>query len=304
MKKDKDSIYYPKRRIFSIEEQEEIAREEVLEIHNLMKMDIPKIEKNNKIVKHLKTIISEAPHTLAAKKAHWELQNYLFDQRPEVDTDEIQMAIESYLDIYKPTRNEYITAYGNLAGINANILNWERAYFYCERLLKIRSDSYPILLIQARSLIQLGFMEEGKEVLSRLFKEAKNTPQYSLATIEINNIYTSENTEGIIIQYRENIKIIKHISSAIDVYKMMKNELPDDLEELIPEYLESEEFLKDTWGNEIKYKVDKGNNSYQLASPGSDKKLGSMSQSGIYYKINGEDIIFKDSKLQYGPLLE
>lgn len=59
------------------------------------------------------------------------------------------------------------------------------------------------------------------------------------------------------------------IETSIKMYKLKKRTLPNDLQELIPEYLDADELPRDAWGNDFVYSKE-GTNEYTLMSYGAD----------------------------------
>ena len=74
-----------------------------------------------------------------------------------------------------------------------------------------------------------------------------------------------------------NIKMTKgrmsQLESAIKRFWLDKKRNPEELSELVPDYLESEENLKDSWGFEIEY-VREGRRDFTLVSYGADGEEG------------------------------
>jgi len=74
--------------------------------------------------------------------------------------------------------------------------------------------------------------------------------------------------------------------------------LDETPEELVPR--------KDPWGNDYLYKCD--GTQYYLASAGSDGQFTDFKQSGVYLyaaeKLEGEDVVFSNGGMVYGPITE
>ncbi len=66
---------------------------------------------------------------------------------------------------------------------------------------------------------------------------------------------------------------MSQIESAIKRFWLDKKRNPEELSELIDDYLESAEMLKDAWGNEIEY-VPEGRRDFTLVSYGADGEEG------------------------------
>jgi type II secretory pathway pseudopilin PulG len=62
---------------------------------------------------------------------------------------------------------------------------------------------------------------------------------------------------------------ISSIETAIDSYFADNNEYPEDLDQLIPQYLRTEEHIIDPWGTPFKLEYDENMNLY-LISAGRD----------------------------------
>jgi general secretion pathway protein G len=60
-----------------------------------------------------------------------------------------------------------------------------------------------------------------------------------------------------------------NIEKSIQMYKMRKHSLPNDLQDLIPDFLETEELPKDAWGHDFVYSKE-GSKDYTLLSYGQD----------------------------------
>ena len=69
---------------------------------------------------------------------------------------------------------------------------------------------------------------------------------------------------------------------------------------MVPTYIE-EATLMDDWGNRFLYKVDTQNNTFRLASGGSDGQFQGFDQKGTYIEFKGQDIIFYDTDFVFQP---
>ena len=84
------------------------------------------------------------------------------------------------------------------------------------------------------------------------------------------------------------------IENSIQQFKLAKRRLPDSLDELVPDYLLSDEVPTDAWGNDFEYMVE-GRNNFTLVSYGADGMEGGeddeedIDRTMLRKKRGGED---------------
>ena len=60
----------------------------------------------------------------------------------------------------------------------------------------------------------------------------------------------------------------------------------------------------DAWGNKFIVQIEPKNNTYRIASAGSDGRFSGFGQKGEYSDLAGKDIIFADGAPAFVPKLE
>lgn len=64
-----------------------------------------------------------------------------------------------------------------------------------------------------------------------------------------------------------------NIENQIKMYRLNKSKLPDSLQDLVPDYLDTDEVPLDAWGNEFIYEKE-GSSKFSLRSLGADGAEG------------------------------
>ena len=203
---------------------------------------------------------------------------------------------------------------------------------YADKILENDPERYPLILTKAQALIRLGEQPAGKALLERIIEEDEGSVQYNLALMELDELLAAkdrkepaidpeeeEKTKGeedggkqdlppvasvqdplLVEQYIKTLNSIRYAVTAIQVYELDDMKLPGKLVDLVPEFI-AEEQLMDAWGNPFHYKIDTRNNTFWLASGGSDGRFQGFDQKGTFFDLDGQDIISYDNDLVFQP---
>jgi len=120
-----------------------------------------------------------------------------------------------------------------------------------------------------------------------------------------------ENEADIQDKFGMTIRDMKSLGTALEVYTLDNDIVPqvEKLEDLnapffVPFYIK-EVPLKDAWGNNYLFVHGligtSSQDTYSIASSGSDGRFEGFNQTGIYTDLNYKDIIFSNGKFIYSP---
>ncbi len=329
MKQDPEGLYFAKTET-PLADQEIIARYLLKRIQDLSKtrgFDSPDY---NKILDHAREILIKTPNSEVIQMVHWNIYDLFLLQEED---REAEKALESYIYKYPDDEFNVYEAYDKLSVSAMDMEDWGRVLYYADKILENDPERYPLIFTKARALIGLGEKAQGKALLERIIKEAEGTVQYNLAMMELEelnavkeskeppiNSEEEEKTEGIegggkqdlppvasvqdplqVEKYRKTLNSIRYVAYAIEVYELEDMKLPEKLSELVPGFIEEEQQLMDAWGNPFHYKIDTRNNTFWLASGGSDGQFQGFDQKGVFFELDGQDIISYDTNFVFQP---
>jgi len=322
MKQDPEGLYFAKTET-PLAEQKIIAQDLVKKIENLSNTEGFDSPDYDKILEHVREILLKAPDAEAVQIAHWNIHTLFLMLE---DNQEAGKALESY--VYKYPDDEYrvYEAYDKLCVFATDVDDWGQALYYADKILENNPERYPLIFTKARALIRLGDKAAGKALLERIIEEAEGTVQYNLALMELDELTAEkdskeppigseeeEKTEGgeeienqdpqdllLVGKYRKTLNGLNFANVAIQVYIMDYMKPPAKLADLVPTFIEEAQ-LMDAWGYKFHYKVDTQNNTFWLASGGSDGQFQGFDQKGAYVELNGKDIILYDYEFVFQP---
>jgi tetratricopeptide (TPR) repeat protein len=319
MKQDPEGLYFVKTET-PLAEQEKIAQDLLKKIQDLSKTEGFDYPDYDKILEHAREIFLKAPDTEAVQMAHWNIHTLFLMQE---DSQEAGKALESYVYKYPDDEFRVYEAYDKLCVFATRMDDWGRALYYADKILENDPERYALVLTKARALIRLGEKAAGKALLERIIEKAEGTVQYNLAVMELDELTAlkgkkelpidpeeEEKTEGgeergeqdplLVEQYRKTLKDLRFADVAIQRYLLDIMKPPVKLADLVPAFIEEAQ-LMDAWGNRFHYKIDTQNNTYWLASSGSDSRFQGFDQKGTYVELNGQDIIFYNYDFVFQP---
>lgn len=322
MKQDPEGLYFAKTET-PLAEQKKIAQDLLKKIQALSKTEGFDYPDYDKILEHAREIFLRAPDAEAVQIAHWNIHTLFLMQE---DNQEAGKALESYVYKYPDDESRVYEAYDKLCVFATRVDNWGLALYYADKILENDPDRYPLVLTKARALIRLGEKTAGKALLERIIEEDEGTIQYTLASMELDELNASmdkkeppiepeekEKTEEgeeakkqnlpdplLVEKYRKTLNDLNSANVAIQVYLMDYMKPPEKLADLVPTFIEKAQ-LMDAWGNRFHYKVDTQNNKFWLASGGSDGQFQGFDQKGTYVELKGQDIIFYNNDFVFRP---
>ncbi|MFZ2071550.1 MAG: type II secretion system protein GspG [Halobacteriota archaeon] len=330
MKQDPEGLYFAKTET-PLAEQEKIAQDLLKKIQELSKTEGFDFPDYDTILEHAREILLKAPDAEVVQIVHWNIHTLFLMQE---DNQEAGKALESYVYKYPDDEFRVYEAYDKLCVFATDVDDWGRALYYADKILENDPERYPLVLTKAQALIRLGEKAAGKALLERIIGEAEGTVQYNLAVMELDELIASkdkkeppigsrreEKTEGgeesgkqdpsaqrkggeqdplLVEKYRKSLNDLSFTSVAIQRYLLDEMKLPGKLADLVPTFIEEAQ-LMDAWGNRFHYKINTQNNTFWLASGGSDGQFQGFDQKGAYVELKGQDIIFYDNDFVFQP---
>jgi tetratricopeptide (TPR) repeat protein len=330
IKQDPEGLYFAKTETPRAE-QEKIAQvllKKIQALYNTKGFDSPDYDK---ILEHVREFFLKAPDAEAVQMVHWNIHTLFLMLG---DNEEAEKALESYVDKYPEDEFQVDEAYDMLCVFAKDAEDWGRALYYADKILEKNPERYPLVLTKARALIKLGDKAAGKALLERIIQEAEGTVQYNLALMELDEMTAvkdskeptldpegKEKLEGgeeggkqsipvqrkegvqdplLVEKYRKTLNNLNYAGRAIETYLLYEMKLPGKLADLVPSFIEEAQ-LMDAWGNQFHYKVDTQNNTFWLASGGSDSQFQGFDQKGAYVELNGQDIISYKNDFVFQP---
>jgi hypothetical protein len=298
MRQDPESLYFRKTET-PLAEQEKIAQDLMTKIEGLSKTEGFDSPDYDKILEYAREILIKAPDAEAVQMAHWNIHFLFLMQEDDLAAGK---ALESYVYKYPDDEFRVYEAYDKLSLFATRVDDWGLALYYADKILENDPDRYPLALTKGRALIKMGEKSAGKALLERIIKEAEGTVQYTLASMELDELNASMDKKDqpgkqtppdplLVEQYEKTLNDIQSVVYAIEVYLLDEMEPPPQLADMAPTYIE-EATLLDVWGKRFLYKVDTQNNTFWLASGGSDGQFQGFDQKGTYIDLNGQDIIY------------
>jgi len=328
MKQDPECLYFAKTET-PLAEQEIIAQDLLKKIQDLSKTEGFDSPDYDKILEHAREILLKAPDAEVVQMVHWNIYDlFLFQE----DYQEAGRALESYVYKYPDNEFQVYEAYEKLSVFAVDAEDWGRVLYYADKILEKDPERYPLILTKARAMIRLGEKKEGKALLERIVKEAEGTVQCNLALMELDELIAAKDikdppidpeeerkTEGgdeggkqdllpvavvqdplLVEKYRKTLDSIRYATMAIQVYQLDEMKLPGKLADLVPIFIKEEQIM-DAWGNPFHYKIDTKDNTFWLASGGSDGQFQGFDQEGTFTELVGEDIISYDNDFVFQP---
>jgi len=278
-------------------EQNALAEKHVEAIKKLAQAEPPD---GAQIVEHCLEILRKAPASPMAQMANWNVHSYFLMAE---DRAGAQSALESYLAKYKASESQKIEAYDKLAMIAAKSGDWGLALYYADQYLALNPSSYALMLTKARGLIKEGDAAAGEKLLQKIIAEAPGSVQAALAQGDLNTLRTDALPPDLVAKYKESLRRLRQVVMAVETFRMTKETLPSSLAALVPEYLPSP-VEEDAWGNKLIVEIDLKNNTYRIASAGSDGRFSGFGQKGEYSDLAGKDIIFADGAPVFTPQID
>jgi len=286
MKADPKNLYFLKSDL-TAGEQEVIAKKYIESIKTLLQAEPRDADK---ILALCYEILRQAPAAPSAQIAHWNIHSYLLLKS---DRAAARDALETYLAKYQASDSQKQEAYDKLAMIAAKSEDWGAALYYSEKYLGLDPSSWALMLTKARGLIKGGATGEGEKLLNKIIAEAPGTVQSTLAQDDLNSLRTATQPSGLVAKYQETLQRLREIVLAVESFRIVKDRVPESLAVLVPDYLPKLEEA-DAWGNKLIVLIDFKNNTYRVASAGSDGRFAGFDQKGEYFDLTGQDIIFAD----------
>jgi len=286
IKADPKNLYFL-RSVFSTAEQEAIAKKHIEAIKKLLQAEP---QDADKILAQCYEILRLAPATTSAQMAHWNIHSYLLLNDDRAGARD---ALETYLAKYQAVDSQKKEAYDKLAMIATKTEDWGAALYYAEKYLGLDPSSWALMLTKARGLIKLGAAGEGEKLLNKIISEAPGSVQATLAQDDLNKLRTGSHPPDLVAKYEETLQHLREIVMAVESFRIVKDKLPGSLAVLVPDYL-PKLVETDAWGNKLIIQIDPKNNTYRIASAGSDGRFSGFGQKGEYLDRAGKDIIFAD----------
>lgn len=330
MKQDPEGLYFAKSET-PLAEQEKIVQDLVKKIEDLYNTEGFDSPDDDKILEHAREILLKAPDAEVVQIAHWNIHTLFLIQE---DNQEAGKALESYVYKYPEDKYRIYEAYDKLCVFATDAEDWGLALYYADKILENDPERYPLIFTKARALIRLGDKAAGKALLERIIQEAEGTVQYNLALMELDELTAEKDSkeptldpegkekleggeeggkqsipvqrkEGVqdpllVEKYRKTLNKLNYAGRAIESYLLYEMKLPGKLADLVPTFIEEAQFM-DAWGNRFHYKVDTQNNTFWLASGGSDGQFQGFDQKGAYVELNGQDIISYKNDFVFQP---
>ena len=286
MKADPKNLYFL-RADLTTAEQEAIAKKHIEAIKKLLQAEP---QDADKILAQCYEILRRAPAAPSAQMAHWNIHSYLLLNDDRAGARD---ALETYLAKYQASDSQKKEAYDKLAMIAAKSEDWGAALYYAEKYLGLDPSSWALMLTKARGLIRAGATGEGEKLLNKIIAEAPGSVQATLTQDDLNKLRAGSQPPGLVAKYEETLQHLREIVLAVESFRIVKDKLPGSLAVLVPDYL-PKLVETDAWGNKLIVQIDPKNNTYRIASAGSDGRFSGFGQKGEYSDLAGKDIIFAD----------
>jgi hypothetical protein len=295
MKADPKNLFFL-RSDLALAEQETIAKKHIEAIKKLLQADPPDTDKT---LAHCYEILRQAPATTSAQIAHWNIHSYLLLKNDRAGARD---ALETYLAKYQASDSQKKEAYDKLAMIATKAEDWGAALYYAEKYLGLDPSSWALMLTKARGLIKSGARGDGEKLLNKIITEAPGSVQATLAQDDLNKLRAGSQPPDLVAKYEETLQHLREIVMAVESFRIVKDKLPGSLSVLVPDYL-PKLVETDAWGNKLIVQIDPKNNTYRIASAGSDGRFSGFGQKGEYSDLAGKDIIFADGAPVFVPKL-
>ncbi len=295
MKADPNNPYFLRSGLAAAE-QETIARKSMETIKSLLQAEP---QDADKILAQCYEILRQAPDTLSAQMAHWNIHSYLLLKD---DRAGVRDALETYLAKYQASDSQKKEAYDKLSMIAKKAEDWGAALYYAEKYLELEPSSWALLLTKARGLIKSGARGEGEKLLNKIIIGAPGSVQATLAQDDLNKLQAGSQPPELAAKYKETLQHLREIVLAVESFRIVKDKLPESLAVLVPDYL-PKLVEADSWGNKFIVQIDAKNNAYRIASAGSDGRFSGFDQKGEYSDLAGKDLIFADGIPVFAPKL-
>jgi tetratricopeptide (TPR) repeat protein len=280
----------------TVAEQEAIAKKHIEAIKKLLQAEP---QDADKILAQCYEILRLAPAAPSAQMAHWNIHSYLLLNDDRVGARD---ALETYLAKYQASDSQKKEAYDKLAMIAAKSEDWGAALYYAEKYLSLDPSSWALMLTKARGLVKAGARGDGEKLLNKIIAEAPGSVQATLAQDDLNKVRAGSQPPGLVAKYEETLQRLREIVLAVESFRIVKDKLPGSLSVLVPDYL-PKLVEADAWGNKLIVQIDPKNNTYRIASAGSDGRFAGFDQKGEYSDLAGKDIIFADGVPVFVPKL-
>jgi Type II secretion system (T2SS), protein G len=171
---------------------------------------------------------------------------------------------------------------------------------YAEKYFGLDPSSWALMLTKARSLVKSGARGDGEKLLKKIIAEAPGSVQATLAQDDLDKLRTGSQPPELVAKYEETLQDLREIVMAIESFRIVKDKLPGSLAVLVPDYL-PKLVETDAWGNKFIVQIDPKNDTYRIASSGSDGRFAGFGQKGEYSDLAGKDIIFADGTPVFSP---
>ena len=181
MKADPNNPYFLRSGLAAAE-QEAIAKKPMETIKSLLQAEP---QDADKILAQCYEILRQAPDTLSAQMAHWNIPSYLLLKD---DRAGVRDALETYLAKYQASDSQKKEAYDKLSMLATKSQDWGAALYYAEKYLALEPSSWALMLTKARGLIKLGDVQTGERLLNRIINEAPGTVQAVLAQEDLKKL--------------------------------------------------------------------------------------------------------------------
>ena len=295
MRADPKNLYFL-RSDLTTAEQETIAKKHIEAIKKLLQAEP---QDTDKILTQCYEILRRAPAAPSAQIAHWNIHSYLLLNDDRAGARD---ALETYLAKYQASDSQKKEAYDKLAMIATKTEDWGAALYYAEKYLGLDPSSWALMLTKARGLIKSGARSDGEKLLNKIISEAPGSVQATLAQDDLNKLRAGSQPPGLVAKYEETLQRLREIVLAVESFRIVKDKLPGSLSVLVPDYL-PKLVETDAWGNKLIVQIDPKNNTYRIASAGSDGRFLGFDQKGEYSDLAGTDIIFVDGAPVFVPKL-
>jgi len=295
MKADPKNLYFL-RADLTTAEQEAIAKKHIDAIKKLLQAESPDADK---ILALCYEILHQAPDVPSAQIAHWNIHSYLLLKNDRAGARD---ALETYLAKYQVADSQKKEAYDKLAMIATKAEDWGLALYYAEKYLGLDPSSWALMLTKARGLVKSGARGDGEKLLNKIIAEAPGSVQATLAQDDLNKLRAGSQPPDLVAKYEETLQRLREIVLAVESFRIVKDKLPGSLAVLVPDYL-PKLVETDAWGNKFIVQIDPKNNTYRIASAGSDGRFSGFGQKGEYSDLAGKDIIFADGVPVFVPKL-
>jgi len=192
MKSKAESLFFAKSTL-ALDEQEKIAKKDIEIIEKLSKVSGFDSVDYEQVYKHICNILRQAPDSKAAIMAHWQTHSYYMHLLQKTDLNSAQDSLESFLTRSGLPEHIKKEAYDKLTIISSKEKKWGMAFYYASKYLELEPDHYPLLLVKARALANLGESAPAAKIFRRIIKEAEGTPQYFLASSDLEELESASN---------------------------------------------------------------------------------------------------------------